>query len=68
MCENCEKCKFGAAIVPDKMFDLQTSETFVLCHRYPPQPVVPINKKGQFMWGWPLVGKKEWCGEYQERN
>jgi hypothetical protein len=29
------------------------------CHRYPPVPDVPPERK------WPLVGESDWCGEYQ---
>lgn len=70
MSENCENCKFGAEIIEDEMFDSLTAETFVLCHRYPPRPyTLPTRKKGrQAMWGWAIVGKKEWCGEYKPKD
>jgi len=70
MNKTCEGCNFGAAIYEDEMFDQDTVEGFLLCHRYPPRPytISKDQKVRQVMWGWPLVGKKEWCGEYQRKT
>jgi len=67
MNRSCENCEFGVEIDEDEMFDANTAQTFVLCHRNPPQPLT-IQKRKKAMWGWALVGKKEWCGEYKPKD
>jgi hypothetical protein len=68
----CENCEYGIEIYEDEMFDLSATQTFVLCHRYPPQlATLPSRSRKiavQQSFSWPLVGKKEWCGEYKAKQ
>lgn len=72
MIGTCENCKFGVEIYPaeiyqDEIFDANTAQIFVLCHRNPPQ-LLTIPKRKKAIWSWALVGKKEWCGEYKPKD
>jgi hypothetical protein len=66
----CENCKFGVDIVEDEQFDLTAAQTAVLCHRFPPipHPFGKSKKIERFIWGWPVIGKNQWCGEYKPKN
>ena len=68
--EICENCKYSVEIYKDENFDSEIAQTFVLCHRYPPrEQTIPKSKKiVQLRYAWPLVGKKEWCGEYKPKH
>ncbi|MBW8040001.1 MAG: hypothetical protein FVQ85_08390 [Planctomycetes bacterium] len=75
MKENCENCKYSVEIVDDFISDptfpeiIGSSREAVICRRYPPVPCTPPKTKitklnSQYSWGWPVIGKTQWCGEY----
>ena len=69
MSENCETCRYAAAITigDDDCYGIY------LCHRVPPlifcsDPNKPEQRNDPYMYAHPQVMGNDWCGEYKPKE
>jgi hypothetical protein len=58
---NCGLCRYGGALLSE--FDHSME-----CRRYPPKPGGKPHPRGGLSAEWPIVIRRDWCGEFAART